>query len=552
MTSVWRIIRSQYQHDRLSFTLGILVSLVPAAAGLLLLGVSGWFITAAALAGLSGAFLNIFAPSAIIRALAIMRTGGRYGERLLTHEATFRFLLQLRNQVFAGYIHTRRRGARSAVSLNRLTVDIAALDLVYLRLVVPGTVAIVAAVALVAWWASVSIPVLTTGFLLFCLWSAVFLMPVFRPNLNTARRADAALEAMRLRSSDLVAGRRDLSIYGGLGRAANSVLAAEDRLHKAEDAEEERALRLTVLSGLIGQLFLAAFLTVAILGVAEGEFGVAFAAGLVLVVMALPEIVNLVLPGLIRMPRVNLAARRVGGLLAVGESPGEIGAEGNGQPLPGPDTDVLCFEAVSFCYPGAHREAVEGLSFQVRPGEVMAVAGRSGCGKSTLVALAARLLDPERGNIFLDGEPLQQIAEQRLRSRITVLGQKPSFFNDTVAANLRIAGAGASDGELWAALEKAALADRIATGPAGLETVLGEGGIGLSGGELRRLALARAFLTRPGLFILDEMTEGLDEETASDVLDRFFAARGDAAVLMIAHKQRELDRAGRVLHLGAR
>jgi len=549
MSAVWQIIRTQYRHDRLAFLLGILVSLIPAAAGLLLLGVSGWFITAAALAGLSGAFLNIFGPSAIIRALAIMRTGGRYGERLLTHEATFRFLAHLRNQVFAGFTRHRRRGDRSASLLNRLTVDISALDQVYLRLAVPIAVALAAVIAMVLWWATISATVLAAGLILLGLWAALIVTFVRYPERQNARRSDAALEAMRLRAADLVSGRRDLSIYGGLEGAAQAVAKADRRLQVAEEAEEKRALRLVLLSGLMGQVSLAVFLVIAVAGVAAGDFGVAFAAGLVLVVLALPEVVNLLLPGLTRLPRIALAARRAGHLAS-----GPQGSSRQGERLSGPAEtvvadSVLAFRSVSFRYPGALRDVVTGTSFQIKPGEVLALAGKSGCGKSTLAGLAARLLTPDSGRILLDGKALSGWADRDLRQKVTVLGQRPYLFNDTVAVNLRIAKPEASDAELWAALEKASLVERIASGANGLHTVLGEGGMGLSGGEQRRLALARAFLTRPQLFILDEMTEGLDEETAEEVLDRFFACRGAAAVLMIAHKKRELARADGVLTL---
>ncbi|MEL7527178.1 MAG: ATP-binding cassette domain-containing protein, partial [Pseudomonadota bacterium] len=123
------------------------------------------------------------------------------------------------------------------------------------------------------------------------------------------------------------------------------------------------------------------------------------------------------------------------------------------------------------------------------------------------------------------------------------------LFNDTLAANLRLPDPQASEADLWQALDRSALSERIAAGKDGLAAILGEGGLGLSGGEQRRLALARAFLTRPALFVLDEMTEGLDDRTAEDVLGRFMDHRGSSSVLMIAHKQRELDAADRVLHL---
>ena len=152
MKAIWRIIVDQHRNNRLHFWLGILVACLPALAGILLLGVAGWFITAAAIAGLTGIFLNIFAPSAMIRALALLRTGGRYGERLVTHDATFRFLTRLRDRIFAVMVFQGVRGRRSGGLLNRLTMDIDALDTVYLRLVVPLSVSIIVSVLLLLAW----------------------------------------------------------------------------------------------------------------------------------------------------------------------------------------------------------------------------------------------------------------------------------------------------------------------------------------------------------------------------------------------------------------
>lgn len=549
MSSVWIIICAQFRHDRLSFTLAILVSLLPAAAGILLLGVSGWFITAAAIAGLTGAFLNIFVPSALIRGLAILRTAGRYGERVLTHEATFRFLAQLRNQVFAGFSAGAKRGQRSGLLLNRLTLDIAALDTVYLRLVVPTAIASVLATGLLWWWAGISVPALAAGIAFLGAWAMLAWQSYSGADRKAARRADAALEAMRLRTVDLVAGRRDLAIYGGLDSAAEAVLAAEQRFDISEDIEERRVLNLGVVSGLIGQLFLATVLAVSIWGAVSGTFGAALAVALVLVVMALPEVAALLLPGLSRLPRIALAARRTVTLLADTSPEGrEIREHGEGGPREheGP---VLAFGGVSFRYPGATLDVLDKVSFHVDRKEVVAIAGPSGCGKSTIAGLSARLLAPDKGRVLLQGVDLAGLSEAALRGAVTVLGQRPYLFNDTVAANLRIAKADASDADLWSVLAQVALSDRIASDAQGLQAVLGEGGIGLSGGEQRRLALARALLTRPALFILDEMTEGLDERTASEVLDRFFKVRGTAAVLMIAHKRRELALADRIVQL---
>lgn len=551
MRSVWHIIRTQHRYDSFHFWLGILVALLPAAAGLLLLGVSGWFITAAAIAGLSGAFLNIFAPSALIRAFAIVRTAGRYGERVLTHDATFRFLTGFRNRLFAAMALKTNDGQRSGLLLNRLTLDVAVLDTVYLRLVVPLVLSLVVAVSLLLVWSSVSPLLLLTGAAFVLAWLGLAVWTLARSDTKTARRSDAALDAMRLRAADLAAGRRDLAIYGGLEAAADSVLVADTRLAEAQEVEDHRTSKLTAGSTLLGQLFLAVMLLVCLHEVGNGALTAAFSVGLILVVMGLPEIFSMSLPGLSRLPRVALAAGRIMHLM---RRPDEVEPS---QSLAVPETGrqgtvpALAFEDVSFGYPGADRSVLEGLSFHLAQGEILALAGRSGCGKSTIGALAARLRKPGQGKILLGGLEIDRISEKELRRKVTVIGQKAYLFNETVAENLRVANPDAGDTELWRALEQAALAERISENPEGLQTILGEGGLGLSGGEQRRLALARAFLTRPALFVLDEMTEGLDAATAADVLDRFLSYRGDAAVLMIAHRRQELERADRVLDLTA-
>ncbi|MBG6161246.1 ATP-binding cassette subfamily C protein CydC [Labrenzia sp. EL_195] len=553
MTAVWQFIKSQQRFSRLHFWVGIAVSLLPVAAGILLLGVSGWFITAAALAGLSGAFLNIFAPSAIIRALAIIRTAGRYGERVLTHDATFRFLTDLRNRLFEAYAIEPAKKKRSGTVLNRLTADIDALDSVYLRLVVPIVLAVIVATFLLVVWATVSRAVFTVGLIFIAAWAILAWRSFDNSERNTVRRADAASDAMRLRVADLAGGRRDIAVYGGLGDAADHILTADGRLMEVEEKLEQRSNRLVGLSSLIGQTFLAFMLLVCAWEVADGRLTLAPAVGLVLVVMALPELFSAMLPGLANLPRTELAAER-----SIAARRKNAGTEGSTAKPEAPSeledtTDaVLRFESVRFNYPGAARPILDGLSLEIGHGEVVAVAGRSGCGKTTVASLAARLLDADQGTIWLNGTDIRDFSESDLRRSVAVLSQRPYLFNDTIAANLRIANPDAGEAELWEALERSALAERIAQDGDGLQSILGEAGLGLSGGEQRRLALARAFLTRPSLYVLDEMTEGLDENTGAEVLARFLDFRTDQAVLMIAHKDRELDVADRVVRLSGK
>lgn len=550
MSPLRRIVLWQWRHSPTAFLLGIAVALIPALAGIALLGVSGWFITAAALAGLGLFALNIFIPSALIRALAIARTAGRYGERVLTHDATFRFLTNLRKRIFQGQaarFGDGTRPARSGAALNRLTSDIQALDAVYLRLIVPAVLCLVPGL-LALLWISKTAPIAGLGIAGFVLWDLAFFGYLLKNRqAAAARRQEAAHEAMRLRSVDLVAGRRDLAVYGGLEQSANAILHAEDRLATSIEEMEARTARILSIHGFAAQTSVVLTLILASIFMLRGELEPVWGVTLILVAIALPEVLGGLVPGLANLQRTHLAAKRAAD--GAYESSDAVGHNTNLIKGKSPSDPVLSFTSVTFAYPGAESAVLSDFSFAIAGGEILALTGRSGCGKSTVSAIASRLLTPQGGSVKLCGQDLQTIAEEDLRGTVTVLGQKPYLFNDTVAANLRIAKPSATDDELWAALEMAALGTRIRSSDSGLEAVLGEGGLGLSGGEERRLGLARAYLTRPVLFILDEMTEGLDEKTARDVLDRFEEFRGDAGVLMIAHKPMEIARADRVLAL---
>lgn len=552
-----RILSWQWRFHPLAFAAGLAMSFVPAIAGITLLGLSGWFITAAALAGLTGVFLNVMIPSALIRGLALVRTFGRYGERLVTHDATFRFLADLRCRIFSGQAREAGSGRvwRSAGLLGRLTADVAALDGVYLRLAVPTVVAAgVGAVVILA--CALLSPSLALGPLFALVATATVASGLVRHRKSAdGRRLEAAQEALRVRTVDLVAGRRELAVYGGLDARRAAILAADARMGDAEAALQARIVRANVWAGFAAQAAVALTLALALWLVASGDLDLPRAVAAVLLVLGLPE----VLAGLIAgYSRIGLMARaadrataRAGSVETAPQEPSTLKAVMSASGEPAGGHDVLTLDGVTFAWPRAARPVLENASLQISAGEWVCIVGPSGSGKSTLASLASGLLGPLSGAVRLGGTDLAALGEAELRRRITVIGQRPALFNDTIAANLRIADQTASDDRLWQALEAAALKDRIARQPEGLETVLGEGGLGLSGGEQRRLGLARAYLTTPDLFILDEMTEGLDAPTAALVLDRFTAFRGKAAVLMIAHKREEMARADRVVSVDA-
>ena len=211
----------------------------------------------------------------------------------------------------------------------------------------------------------------------------------------------------------------------------------------------------------------------------------------------------------------------------------------------------ITFERLRFTYPGREAPALDGATFELRPGESVALVGASGAGKSTLSSILLRFIDPDAGAISVDGRPLEAYRRAAWRAAVAWVPQRPHLFDGSVADNIRLARPGASD-EAVAAAARAANADEfIERLPRGLETPVGEAGARLSGGQRQRLAIARAYLRDAPVLILDEATSHQDEASEmaiADALDRLVVGR---TVLLIAHRLRLAQRADRVVVLEA-
>ncbi len=212
----------------------------------------------------------------------------------------------------------------------------------------------------------------------------------------------------------------------------------------------------------------------------------------------------------------------------------------------------LTLEGVHFAYPSRPDVLVlRGLDLEVAPGEVVALVGPSGAGKSTVAALVARLYDPQRGAVRLDGSDLRQLDPHALRRHIGTVAQEPILFSTTVAENIRYGRPGATDAEVEAAARAANAHDFVARFPAGYATPVGERGVQLSGGQKQRVAIARAVLKDPRILVLDEATSALDAESEAlvrDALERLMRGR---TTLIIAHRLSTVVGADRVLVVDA-
>ena len=212
------------------------------------------------------------------------------------------------------------------------------------------------------------------------------------------------------------------------------------------------------------------------------------------------------------------------------------------------DIESLRFEDVSFRYRKADHDAIEDLSFSVRIGETIAFVGPSGCGKSTLVKLLVGLYPPTSGNIYFDEVQARDIRYNRMRKQLGFVTQDTQLFSGSVRANLQFVKPEATDGEILTALKKASSLKVIEDSKDGLDTILGEGGKMVSGGEKQRLAIARALVRQPRILIFDEATSALDSLTEEEITNtlREISAGKSQIILMIAHRLSTIMHADRI------
>jgi len=214
---------------------------------------------------------------------------------------------------------------------------------------------------------------------------------------------------------------------------------------------------------------------------------------------------------------------------------------------PGAVSPAIAFDQVTFSYINDEPPVLRGLSFDVRPGETVALVGASGAGKSTCVSLMLRFWDPQEGVIRLGGLDLRDFPLDDLRRRIAVVQQDNYLFNTSIRDNLKVGKPNATDEEIETAARAASIHDFIVDLPEGYDTVVGERGAKLSGGQRQRIAIARAFLKDAPILILDEATSNLDSENERSIRTAVARLMGGRTTLVIAHRLSTIVSADRVV-----
>ena len=517
--------------------LGTLSGLLAVASAVGLLALSGWFISAAAYAGLTAItaqLFNFFHPAIGVRVFAIGRTLARYVERIVSHDATFRILQSLRSWFYRHLeplAPSRLMNFRSGDILNRIVADIDALDNLYLRVFSPSVIALTMSVLVVGflWLFDPVISMVTAVFLSM----AGFWVPLMAMRLGEGCGHELAqhLSDLRIRIVEGLQGMPELLVFGAHHRHLDTVKLSSGALLKSQLRMSQilglsQAL-MTLISGLavLAALYLAVILV---------NRDVLDGAGMALVTLAVLASFEAVFPlpaAYQYLGRTREAGRR---LLEIVDSKPEVIFPG--QSVTRPRHFGVRFENVCFRYNQKVGWALRDVDFQIHPGRRVAVIGETGSGKSTLIHLLVRFRDPDAGCIQIGGVDVRNFGESDLRRHISVVAQQPHMFNATLRENLLMARPGAGEDELLDALNFAQLLNFVSALPDGLDTSIGEAAKLLSGGQARRVAVARAILHNGPLWVLDEPTEGLDPVTERRMMAAIKAQTAGRSLLLITHR----------------
>lgn len=525
-------------------TLGVVLAIVTLLASIGLLTLSGWFLSASAVVGVAGIYsFNYMLPAAGVRGAAIIRTAGRYFERLVSHDATFRVLQHLRVFTFSKLLPLSPAGLarfRQGELLNRVVADVDTLDHLYLRVISPLIGALVVIVVVTAGLSILDVTLaLTLGGIM--LVTLLVLPPLF---YRAGKPAGESITQMRgqyrQQLTAWLQGQAELMLFSASDRYRKQLEKTEQRWQDAQRRQAELTALSQALMLLIGGVAVVAMLWLTSAGVGGNSQPGALIALFVFCALAAFEALAPVTGAFQHLGQVIASARRITQI--TGQQPEVTFAAGEGQAF---GQVSLTLNQVTFSYPQQPSPALENISLQVGAGEHIAILGRTGCGKSTLLQLLTRAWDPANGEILLNEQPLTHLNEATLRQAMSVVPQRVHLFSATLRDNLSLAAPGASDIQLMKALERVGLEKLLED--SGLNAWLGEGGRQLSGGELRRLAIARALLHDAPLMLLDEPTEGLDATTESQILDLLAEVMREKTVLMVTHRLRGLARFNRII-----
>ena len=513
---------------------GLLVSLSTIG----LSGTSAWLIVRAAQ---EPAILSLTVPMGLVQLFALAKAAGRYLERTQTHRAALGVMGHVRASVarLLEPLVPAGLGPRSSDVVDVVVRDVDRVQDLLTAVAGPLLTSAVAGVVTVAITAAI-VPLSALSLLVaLVLTAAVLPWAAARLGYRSEVEIDAVRAGM-VGLFDRVSQGGDEYVMAGAAESLGEELAELERRY--DRANFRRTLLMGVISGLttlVSGLCVVTTVLVSALALRSGHLALALLAVPALLSVTVLELEGGVAPMLVGLRGDRAALARLEALADVGAPVTEPDVGGLF------DTASASLRASNVGATFADTVALRDVSFELRRGDVVALSGPSGGGKTTFARLLAKFLDPREGVLQVGGADYATLRSEQVRQVVCFVDDAPHVFATTLAGNLRIANPHASDDELVVALDGAGLRALLASMPEGLDTKLGGATTGLSGGEQRRLGVAREMLVRRPIIIFDEPTEGLDEETASLVMDRIVAAFGEGAVLVISHRDADYVHATR-------
>lgn len=538
-----------YSNHSRRLLLGTILAITSLSASIGLLSLSGWFLAASFLVG-STILFNFFYPSSGVRGLAIGRTISRYFERLVTHDATFRVLAELRISVFKKLIPLSPSGLnhfRNSELLNRLVADVDTLDTLYLNLLSPFISAIMVitfmAIGLSFVSALLAVIICSTLLALLFIFPAIF----YRLGQKSGKKIIQARAEYRSQFIEWIQLNAEFLLFGLVPQMTQKLEKTEQTwLHSQSKESQLTGFSNALLTFINGILVCVVFLLVTTaIDASSADNPEALVALVIFCVMASAEILMPIGIAFLHLGQLITAAERLNDLIE--QRPlVEFNGSTRWQKI-AENQPLVRFEKVTFNYPSNHQATLNGLSFEVNKGQKVAILGKTGSGKSTIFQLLNRHYDPTSGQILLANCNVADYPEATLRSHLVTLSQRVHIFSQTLRDNLLMGNPQATDEQLKLVLEQVELAYLLQEQD--LDLWLGEGGRPLSGGEQRRLGLARVLLSNAELVLLDEPTEGLDRETEQQILMLIFAHCQARTLLMITHRLQGLEHFDRVYRI---
>lgn len=525
-----------YKRYLTRMALGMLLALVTLLSSLFLLSLSGWFLAATAFAGIAGLYtFNYMLPAAGVRGAAILRTAARYAERLVSHNTTFKLLAFLRILAFKKIVplsSRQRQHYQKADLLNRFIADIDHLDHVYLKLLSPFITGFIAIIVLFLGLSpfNLSLAILISTVLLLTL----IMTPIYfyQAGKTTGQQLAQQKSDYRQHVVSYLQGQAELTIFDAREQFRQQLDQAENRWLQNQQQQAKLASMaqswIIIIIGLLTSLVL--YLSISGITFTQPPIIALF----VFICLSCAEILAPIPNAFIYLGHVIASAKRIGELF--NQQP-DIDYPST-SPIEITTAPKLQLTDVTFTYPQQQIATINQLCWEINAGEHIALIGKTGCGKSTILKLITRTWEANQGQITINDVDLRDFSESSLRNFMAVIPQRIDIFNDTLRNNLLIGNPSATDQQLIEVLTLVGL-EKLLASENGLTLWLGENGRALSGGEKRRIGIARALLHDAPLVLMDEPTESLDNETEQQIIALIRQIYTNKTLIMVTHRLTE-------------